>query len=591
MPRSIVVGTSTGQIYDVDLDTFATRLVVDVATTPFDIDFDANGNLYALTSSGDLIEIDPVTAQGTEVHDFGAGVNSLEITTSLGKQVFLAGRSTSERVLSWDGSNERTYVTFEGNRSAGDLEQFGDRLYMTTRDGELVSASQPLLGVTDFTAVPLPAGDFYGLAEEGGRLLTTQGRTIFDLALDGTLTPLGTLDGIAGEIFGAATSPRFVDESNGALEGTPFSDTVSSGSYNGSIATGGGNDTIEVRRGDLIPLGGRNGQLDIDGGEALDEAVLGKLAGAGAALFRVGGSVYSLDGTPGVSSTAVMTNVELFTDGVQTIDFSRVGVFDPLSYIAANADLIGALGIDVTAALNHYLNDGFDEGRATEFDAARYLANYADLGAAFGGDLASATVHYILAGANEGRLAADPLAYIASHADLSAAFGGFAPADMAAVGLAHYAAAGRAEGRDVDFDGAQYLANHADLRAVFGTDEGAAAVHYVQSGRAENRLTEDALLYVASYADLIGAFGGFDGESIRDFGAAHYQLAGATEGRGAGIDFDAEAYLSNYSDLRTVFADGNGGYDEAAATLHYIQTGFNEGRTDARASDIETIFG
>jgi serralysin len=47
---------------------------------------------------------------------------------------------------------------------------------------------------------------------------------------------------------------------------------------------------------------------------------------------------------------------------------------------------------------------------------------------------------------------------------------------------------GRAEGRvSAGFDAAQYLATYADLRGAFGTDTHAATEHYIQFGHAEGR--------------------------------------------------------------------------------------------------------
>ena len=79
----------------------------------------------------------------------------------------------------------------------------------------------------------------------------------------------------------------------------------------------------------------------------------------------------------------------------------------------------------------------------------------------------------------------------------------------------------------------------------------------------------DALRYIASYPDLIRAFG-IDAAK----GRAHYDTAGTAEGRT--ISFDPSAYVSRYPDLRSAF-----GQDLLAATRHYIQYGFAEGRTSA----------
>ena len=78
----------------------------------------------------------------------------------------------------------------------------------------------------------------------------------------------------------------------------------------------------------------------------------------------------------------------------------------------------------------------------------------------------------------------------------------------------------------------------------------------------------DGLEYIASYGDLISAFGA-DSKA----GTEHFILAGRDQGRE--VDFDSQQYLDNYADLQTSF-----GSDLHAATQHFIEIGFAEGRTD-----------
>lgn len=61
--------------------------------------------------------------------------------------------------------------------------------------------------------------------------------------------------------------------------------------------------------------------------------------------------------------------------------------FDPLRYLAGNADLAQAFGTDTAAAQSHYIQFGAREGRSTTaFNPHQYLAGYGDLMAAFGSD-------------------------------------------------------------------------------------------------------------------------------------------------------------------------------------------------------------
>lgn len=90
---------------------------------------------------------------------------------------------------------------------------------------------------------------------------------------------------------------------------------------------------------------------------------------------------------------------------------------------------------------------------------------------------------------------------------------------------------------------------------------------------------EDALRYIASYTDLIVAYG-------TDYkkGQDHYARLSATEGRT--ITFDPTAYLNKYSDLRQQY-----GYDTYNATIHYITIGYYEGRTIENASNFNPLSG
>ena len=81
----------------------------------------------------------------------------------------------------------------------------------------------------------------------------------------------------------------------------------------------------------------------------------------------------------------------------------------------------------------------------------------------------------------------------------------------------------------------------------------------------------DGLQYIASYSDLIEAFG-----ADAAAGRQHYLQFGQREGRRTDT-FDEKQYLKNYHDLAAAF-----GHDGRTATVHYIQNGYFEGRTACR---------
>jgi hypothetical protein len=147
---------------------------------------------------------------------------------------------------------------------------------------------------------------------------------------------------------------------------------------------------------------------------------------------------------------------------------------------------------------------------------------------------------------------------------------------------------GASEGRTVTFDALRYVASYGDLIGAFGTDVRKATLHFIASGAAEGRSAGfEAKFYLASNPDVRAQVGA-------DLAAAtrHYISEGHAQGRSAG--FDAWGYLASHADLRAAF-----GGDVQAATSHFLSNGFAEGRGitfDALAyvasyADLRAAFG
>jgi hypothetical protein len=120
------------------------------------------------------------------------------------------------------------------------------------------------------------------------------------------------------------------------------------------------------------------------------------------------------------------------------------------------------------------------------------------------------------------------------------------------------------------FDPLAYVASYDDLVRAFGAGAEAGKRHYLTDGFAEGRAVSfDGLQYVATHGDLIEAFG-----PDRGAGTVHFIEHGLDEGRPRD-GFDEAQYLANYPDLQAAF-----GTDLEAATVHYIVDGHREERTD-----------
>ena len=120
------------------------------------------------------------------------------------------------------------------------------------------------------------------------------------------------------------------------------------------------------------------------------------------------------------------------------------------------------------------------------------------------------------------------------------------------------------------FDAFEYLASYGDLITAFGANGQSGFDHYVNFGFAEGRARDafDNFDYLASWGDLVAALG-----PNPQAAAQHYVTWGFNEGR-ARDTFANFDYLASYGDLIVAF-----GPNPQAAAEHYVTWGFNEGRT------------
>ena len=69
---------------------------------------------------------------------------------------------------------------------------------------------------------------------------------------------------------------------------------------------------------------------------------------------------------------------------------------DTLNFVASYGDLINAFGANEQAGAEHFIDNGYKEGRTTTFDGLDYIATYTDLMNAFGAnnDARRSALHY-----------------------------------------------------------------------------------------------------------------------------------------------------------------------------------------------------
>lgn len=119
-----------------------------------------------------------------------------------------------------------------------------------------------------------------------------------------------------------------------------------------------------------------------------------------------------------------------------------------------------------------------------------------------------------------------------------------------------------------DEEALKYIASYKDLVRAFGPSPQRGREHFEQHGCREGRsILFDPIQYVAGYDDLIRHIGFNENEALR-----HYFQHGYRENRS--IDrFCGRTYANIFHDLKRAF-----GHDEHRLAIHYMEHGFREGR-------------
>ena len=434
--------------------------ILDGGTGNDTLNGDAGADAMTGGSGNDLFFIDNAGDTVTELAGGGIDTINSAISFTLGNTTVGVGNFVENLTLltgANDGAGNALDNVILGNIGANTLAGFGGN---DTLDG----------GAGADTLIGGIGNDSY--------FVDNIGDLVRELSGEGTDTVFSTIDYTLGNTTVGVNN--FVDNLTlltGASNGTgnALDNVLVGNAANNTLSGLGGNDTIAPNAGANI----------VDGGAGTDTLVLAGWR-PDYQLFTISGQNYLFGRGDSVRVTDIETVA--FGNGAAsaTTLFTSAQAFDPLRYIAGYSDLRAVFGTNTSQALNHFLTDGFGEGRNPgAFDALRYIAGSSDLRAVFGTDTVRATQHFIQFGAAEGRNpdAFDALRYIASSSDLIAAFGANASA-----GARHYIEAGASEGRNTTaFDPVRYLAGYGDLRAAFGTDTVRATQHYILFGYAEGR--------------------------------------------------------------------------------------------------------
>ena len=300
------------------------------------------------------------------------------------------------------------------------------------------------------------------------------------------------------------------------------------------------------------------------------------------------------------------------------VDYSKV--YDFNYYVENNPDLYNVFKNNPQGALEHFVNNGMNEGRQAKstFSVISYRNRWSDLRRAFGwNNLAAYYKHYMDCGYKEGRQATgcntlqNPINsffgydcsaiydfnyYIDNNPDVKNALN----ADEEQVFL-HFISCGMREGRRscANFDVYSYRNQYADLRQIFGWNNLVSYyAHYNDCGRREGRAGTGCTTvqnplhsfwgvdfspvynyqyYIEHNPDVYRAL---NGDDAAIFG--HFLASGVNEGRRASERFDVVSYRNQWSDLRQVFGWNN----LAQYYFHYVNAGAREGRPATGCSKV-----
>ena len=260
------------------------------------------------------------------------------------------------------------------------------------------------------------------------------------------------------------------------------------------------------------------------------------------------------------------------------VDYSSI--YDYNYYINKYSDLKQAFGYNDTAALQHFVTYGMNEGRqaSSNFDVTSYRLQYPDLRAAFGNNLKAYYMHYITYGKREKRKTTgttqmvgsvtmlngvdyssiyDYNYYINKYSDLKQAFG---YNDTAA--LQHFVTYGMKESRQASssFILSYYRANYEDLRKAYGNNNAAYYQHYIKYGKNEGRVANRLLPPSSNNTTISRPTTPTNSQSNQNTNVPKYEIAGSPKA--------TEAQMVKYFLSKVEFPDFYSTHDAEVKTIN-----------------------
>lgn len=137
--QTIYLSSLDNKLYRLNMSNCQTELLttIQVQGSIFDISFHPNRNLYGITSSGDLIEIDTLSGTTTTVHSFGIRQAYSALTIADDGRVYTCG--SGKDLLSYEfSSGIETYHGQIPYPASGDLTFFNGDLYVAVSGNRIL---------------------------------------------------------------------------------------------------------------------------------------------------------------------------------------------------------------------------------------------------------------------------------------------------------------------------------------------------------------------------------------------------------------------------------------------------------------------
>ncbi|RME95334.1 MAG: hypothetical protein D6772_13320, partial [Bacteroidetes bacterium] len=196
--QTIVVSTQGNNLFEVDMDDCSYRQIGTVPMRTTDIGFHPNGNLYAITSVGDLFLVDFLTGNFTQIYTFEATPSQLytALTIAADGTFYVCGDAGNLYIYSLD-TNSGIRLGNVGFAAEGDLAFNNGELYMAAANDDIVRVNTRVPSASEVVIDGNIPNRLFGLVSSAQSCQNLQTYAMTDQSaevylvdfVNGTLTP------------------------------------------------------------------------------------------------------------------------------------------------------------------------------------------------------------------------------------------------------------------------------------------------------------------------------------------------------------------------------------------------------------------